>query len=107
MLPPSRTLKYNTYLGVFLCLEKSKIDLAEKVIIVERLLADEISISEAARVTGVARTSIRRWRDLYLSDGPTALMPQAKNKFYSPDLKLQAVHEYLDRRSSPTDINYL
>ena len=81
--------------------------MAEKVIIVERLLADEISISEAARVTGVARTSIRRWRDLYLSDGPTALMPQAKNKFYSPDLKLQAVHEYLDRRSSPTDINYL
>ena len=32
---------------------KSKIDSAEKVKIVERLLADEISVSEAARLTGL------------------------------------------------------
>ncbi|WP_352397701.1 hypothetical protein, partial [[Clostridium] aminophilum] len=46
MLPPSRTLKYKTYLGVFMS-RKSKIDPTEKVKIVERLLADEISVSEA------------------------------------------------------------
>ena len=45
---------------------KSKIDSAEKVKIVERLLADEISVSEAARLTGVDKASIRRWRNLYL-----------------------------------------
>ena len=83
---------------------KSTIDPAEKVKIVERLLADEISGSEAARLTGAGQTSIRRWRNLYLADGPTALMDQRNNKVYSQDLKLQAVHEYLDGASSQSDI---
>ena len=83
---------------------KSKIDPEEKVRIVERVLADEISVSEAARLTGVGRSSIRRWRNLYLADGPTALMPQSSNKVYSQELKLQAVHEYLDGKSSQADI---
>ena len=83
---------------------KSKIDSAEKVKIVERLLADETSVSEAARLTGVDEASIRRWRNLYLADGPTALMAQRNNKVYSQELKLQAVHEYLDGKSSQADI---
>ena len=83
---------------------KSKIDQAEKVKVVERLLADEISVLEAARLTDVGQTSIRQWRDLYLSDGPTALMVQHKNKVYSQELKLQAVHEYLDGAASQSDI---
>ena len=83
---------------------KSKIDSAEKVKIVECLLADETSVSEAARLTGVDKASIRRWRNLYLADGPTALMAQRNNKVYSQELKLQAVHEYLDGKSSQADI---
>ena len=83
---------------------KSKIDSVEKVKIVERLLADEISVSEAARLTGVDKASIRRWRNLYLADGPTALMAQRNNKVYSQELKLQAVHEYLDGKSNQADI---
>ena len=83
---------------------KSKIDPTEKIKIVERLLADGISVSEAARLTDVERASIRRWRNLYLADGPTALMAQRNNKVYSQELKLQAVHEYLDGKSNQTDI---
>ena len=83
---------------------KSTIDPAEKVKIVERLLVDEISVSEAARLTGVDQASVRRWRNLYLADGPTALMAQRNNKVYSQELKLQAVHEYLDGKSSQVDI---
>ena len=83
---------------------KSKIDPTEKVKIVERLLADEISVSEAVRLTDVDEASIRRWRNLYLADGPTALMAQRNNKVYSQELKLQAVHEYLDGKSSQADI---
>ena len=83
---------------------KSKIDPTEKVKIVERLLADETSVSEAARLTGVDKASIRRWRNLYLADGPTALMAQRNNKVYSQELKLQAVHEYLDGKSNQADI---
>ena len=83
---------------------KSKIDPAEKVKIVERVLAAEIGVCEAGRLTSVDSSSIRQWRDLYLSDGPTALMAQRKNKVYSQELKLQAVHEYLDGASSQSDI---
>ena len=45
---------------------KSKIDSEKKVEIVERVLTDEISLSEAARLTGVDMASIRSWRNLYL-----------------------------------------
>ena len=83
---------------------KSKIDPTEKVKIVERLLAGEISVSEAARLTDVGKASIRRWCNLYLADGPTALMAQRNNKVYSQELKLQAVHEYLDGKSSQAEI---
>ena len=83
---------------------KSKIDPAEKVKIVERVLAAEIGVCEAGRLTSVDSSTIRQWRDLYLSDGPTALMAQRKNKVYSQELKLQAVHEYLDGASSQSDI---
>ena len=83
---------------------KSKIEPAEKVKIIERVLADEISATEAARLIGVDRNSIRDWRNLYLSDGPSALMVQSNNKTYSKELKLQAVQEYLDGKSSQRDI---
>lgn len=83
---------------------KSKIEPAEKVKIIERVLADEISATEAARPIGVDRSSIRDWRNLYLSDGPSALMVQSNNKTYSKELKLQAVQEYLDGKSSQRDI---
>ena len=83
---------------------KSKIDPAEKVKIIERVLADEIGATEAARLIGVDRSSIRDWRNLYLSDGPSALMVQSNNKTYSKELKLQAVQEYLDGKSSQRDI---
>lgn len=83
---------------------KSKIDPAEKVKIIERVLADEISATEAARLIGVDWSSIRDWRNLYLSDGPSALMVQSNNKTYSKELKLLAVQEYLDGKSSQRDI---
>ena len=83
---------------------KSKIEPAEKVKIIERVLADEISATEAARLIGVDWSSIRDWRNLYLSDGPSALMVQSNNKTYSKELKLQAVQEYLDGKSSQRDI---
>ena len=83
---------------------KSKIDPVEKVRVVERVLANEIGICEAARLIGVDKSSIRLWRDLYLSDGPAALMDQPTNKHYPQELKLQAVIEYLDGKSSQPDI---
>ena len=83
---------------------KSEIDTVEKVKIVERVLAGEIGVTEAARLICVGKSNVQRWRDLYLSDGPTALMAQLKNKVYSQEFKLQAVHEYLEGKSSQVEI---
>jgi len=83
---------------------KSKIDPVEKIKIVERVLANQIGIREAALLIGVCLKTIQRWRDLYLSDGSTALMDQSKNKVYSQELKRQAVFEYLGGESSLADI---
>lgn len=83
---------------------KSKIDPAEKIKVVEQVLAGEISVNEAARLTGVDRATIQLWRNLYLSDGPTALMDQPGNKVYSQELKLQAIQDYLDGGCSLADI---
>jgi len=83
---------------------KSKIDPVKKVQLIERVLTNEIGVSEGARLIGVDESTIRSWRNLYLSDGPTALMNQPKNKVYSQELKLQAVLEYLDGLSSQADI---
>lgn len=84
--------------------KKSRIDPVEKVKIVEQLLADEIGLREAARFIGVDNASVRLWRNLYLADGPAALMPQLNNNSYSRELKLQAVHEYLDGKLTQAEI---
>lgn len=104
MLPPSRTLKYKILLGGIARSRKSNTDPAEKIKVVERVLADEIGILEAAKLTGVDKATIQRWRNLYLSDGPTALMDQPGNKVYSQELKLQAIQDYLDGGCSQADI---
>lgn len=49
---------------------KCKIDSTEKV--VERILANEISVIEEARLIGVDVANIRCWRNQYILDGPTA-----------------------------------
>ena len=82
----------------------SKIDPVEKIKLVEWILTGEMGVCEASRLSGIGKTNIRRWRDLYLSDGPSSFMNQSNNKVYSQELKLQAVHEYLDGRSSQADI---
>ncbi len=83
---------------------KNKIDPVEKVKIIERVLAGEIGVTEAARLIGVVSSSVRLWRNLYLSEGPTALMVRPNNKVYSQELKLQAVYEYLDGTVTQADI---
>ena len=84
--------------------KKSKIDPAEKVKIVKRVLANELGVLEAARLAGVTKSAVQLWRDLYLSDGPHALRTQINNKFYPQELKIQAVLEYLKGKSSHADI---
>ena len=74
--------------------QKQKISIEEKVKIVRAYLAGEIGVTEAARRSGVNWSSFSRWVSNYEADGADAFLPH-KNRSYSPELKRQAVEDYL------------
>ena len=77
----------------------------EKVKIVRRYLAGEISISGAAEEFGVGHTSIKEWIVQYKAEGIAAFLPHNRNRKYSPELKLQAVQDYLSGGGSLLEIS--
>ena len=84
---------------------KQKLGPEEKVKIVRRYLAGEISISGAAEEFGVGRTSIKEWIVQYKAEGIAAFLPHTRNRKYSPELKLQAVQDYLSGGGSLLEIS--
>ena len=97
MLPLYRTLKYKvTYIGGFyMSRRKMKLTLEERLAFVERYLRNEASINSLAKEAQVDINTIKRWIILYENEGPIGLLPTKKNKSYSAELKLNAVHDYL------------
>ena len=53
-----------------------------------------VGVSEATRRGGVSKKTMRQRVCNYEADGAEAFLPH-KNRMYSPDLKQQAVEEYL------------
>lgn len=86
---------------------RSKIDLSLKVELVEKYLRAEIGLNEAVRLAGLSdsdATSFKQWVNIYRAKGPAGLMDQKQNTHYSREVKLQAVHDYLDGKGSLIDI---
>ena len=86
---------------------KSKIDPVLKVELVEKYLRDEISITEGCRLAGLSEKTtapFRRWISIYKNEGPSGLLNQEKNRYYSRELKLAAVNAYLSGEGSELDI---
>ena len=80
--------------------ERKKPRPEEKVKIVKRYLAGEVSMSEAAAEGGVDRKALQRWVMQYEAEGAAAFLPGRREHIYSPELKLQAVQEYLSGKGS-------
>lgn len=80
------------------------IDTIEKVKFVERYLNGEISVSSAAKEISIDRATFLMWIRLYETEGPTALLPQKGNQYYSKELKQDAVNDYLNGTGSQSDI---
>ena len=74
---------------------KSKIAIEEKARITREYIAGNISREEAARQGGVVPDVITYWARIYRREGTLSLMPEEKNRVYNPELKKQAVLEYL------------
>ena len=77
----------------------------ERVQIVKRYLAGEVSISTAAAEVGVGRETLQGWVMQYEAEGLEAFLPNRKNHTYSPELKLQAVQEYLSGKGSQAELS--
>ena len=85
---------------------KSKVDPALKVDLVERYLRGELGASEAARMAGLTReTALIDWVSVYRNEGPTGLLDQPQNKYYSKELKLAAVTAYLNGEGTLRNIS--
>lgn len=82
---------------------KQKLGVEKKIEIIRDYLNNRISMSEAARRGGVARDTISHWAQNYEADGVAAFMTR-KNRVYSPELKRQAVEDYLSGMGSQAEI---
>ena len=84
---------------------KQKLGPEEKEKIVRRYLAGEVSISGAAEEHSVGRTSVQEWIIQYKAEGIAAFLPHKCNRKYSPELKQQAVQDYLSGGGSLLEVS--
>ena len=83
---------------------KRKLDFETQVKLVQRYVKGEIGLSAGAREAGVDRQTFKDWSNRYKTEGAAAFLPWKRNRSYSPELKLQAVQEYLSGKSSMDQI---
>ena len=84
--------------------QKQKLSAEEKAKVIENYINNRISLSEAARRGGIARDTISQWARNYEADGMTAFMT-CRNRVYSPELKRQAVEDYLSGMGSQAELS--
>ena len=85
--------------------EREKQKPEEKVKIVKRYLAGEVSMSEAVTEAGVNLKTLQKWVMQYEAEGAAAFLPGRREHIYSPELKLQAVQEYLSGKGSQAELS--
>lgn len=85
-------------------MHKCKLINEERIAAVKEYLNGLGSYQTIARKYGIGRTTLLEAVNLYLSQGELALYPTAKNTYYSPELKRQAVEAYLSGEGSLQDI---
>ena len=82
-----------------------KLKAEEKVDIVRRWQAGEMSIHAASQRAGVDRETLCRWITRYETEGIEGFLPHKQNRVYSPELKRQAVEDYLAGAGSLREIS--
>lgn len=85
-------------------MHKCKLTNQERIAAVKEYLNGHGSYATIAKKYGIDKTTLLEAVNLYLSQGELALYPTAKNTYYSPELKRQAVEAYLSGEGSQQDI---
>ena len=85
--------------------QKSKLSMEEKVKIILKYMNGDVGLNSAAAEAGVAHETLRQWIMQYQAEGAVAFLPDRKAHTYSPELKLQAVQDYLAGEGSLRDVS--
>ena len=85
--------------------QKSKLSLEEKVKIILKYMNGDVGLNSAAAEAGVAHETLRQWIMQYQAEGAVAFLPDRKAHTYSPELKLQAVQDYLAGEGSLMEVS--
>ena len=79
---------------------KKQVNAEMKLAIVQRLCAGAITEDEAVRIVGMPASKIRKWVDKYEREEDNVFQYKKEKRQYAPELKIQAVHVYYERRKS-------
>lgn len=85
--------------------QKQKLRPEEKAKIVKKYLEGKVSMTGAAAEAGVDWKTLQGWVMQYEAEGAAAFLPNRRNQTYSPEIKLQAVQEYLSGNGSQAEIS--
>jgi len=83
---------------------RSKFTPEERLEIAKRCFNGEISQADAVKQYRIGEKTLRYWIACYHEQGAEGFFRTGRNKVYSLELKLQAVHDYLDGKGSYTEI---
>ena len=84
--------------------QRTKLTLEERVKAVEDCINGKEGLTGCARKNGVSKGTMRCWVRLYKTRGIEGLTPASKTRKYSPDIKRNAVEDYLSGKGSLYEI---
>lgn len=84
---------------------KERLSPEEKEKIVLKCMKGKVSTKTAGQEAGVDAKTIRRWMARYEAEGAAGFLPREQNRVYSPEMKRQAVQDYLAGRGSLLEIS--
>jgi len=83
---------------------KEKLKVQEKIELIQRCQTGELGKTEASRIAGVDLKTIYHWLARYESEGESGFMAYSRNRVYAPEVKLNAVRDYLSGKGSQLEI---
>ena len=84
--------------------KRSKALEGNQISILRKYVEGKISLAEASKQCGVSNRTIARWRVRYEAEGTAGFLPRERNRYYSPQLKEEAVKAYLTGSGSVLEI---
>ncbi len=84
--------------------KKERISIEEKVKIIQEYLEGKVGYTDSVERGQCGETTFKRWVKRYQAEGVDAFLPHEQNRYYRPELKRQAVREYLAGEGSQEEI---